>query len=782
MRYVILVLCCVSYAVTFANLDSSTNLAAGKKVIFSVEPESSTGVDTAYKLTDGILVQNPGGINLSDDAVYWQWNAYTISDQVGVNMVIDLGEIKQLKKSNIRVFGNSSFARHLRLPKRVTLLVSKNGQDFYRVKAFYKITTYGQGENSDKKEYFYADEIGKAIPYNFEFELDNISARYVGVNILSDFFYLYADEWQIWGSEENCKPKEEVYNPQNRTHFGLDGLLAERDSVYFGPLKQHGFSVCENAVLPTVLHYVDYRPGGSWRDLSFIMELPDEIQLVRNKLISFHHISERNFTRDGEKYRKITIKVNEQANNKPWIDKDFWPGRIVKKMGQQTHSYTFGPLYFKINGELTSNNKCFFYTEEVEEATNSNENKKRAFTPAGFTADIFNLPSEVDFHASPVVLAWMWELYSSDWPDFLTNYPRIGFNMFPAFPMYYVDKEQYDIQEDILKFYKRVRENGLNIAMVDSAFHTMNLQPEDADKVSCQGVETRLCPSYRGKYYLDVLKRIRKCVSSVDPDYIFFDIELFSGIKAKVKDCSRCTSLANKQNVSIEDYLVNCGTRMARDVSRATGEYKVGLYHVCESGGVYQDVFSFDKIYPDYINLSQKPLYIGGQLDTIHCVAQDEYRLLKEKWRAFPWITTGTYGEYPSFKIELMIYELILNGNGVAFFCFVDFDNAKEYYYVAKSLKNLEPYQHILETGNPDLEWKVDNELISSSAFKTDKEGLFLVGNYVSGTEEYVKPNLPFNDISLIRDVCRDKIVSIYEFENQIIKPQQIGLFYVKSN
>jgi hypothetical protein len=108
-----------------------------------------------------------------------------------------------------------------------------------------------------------------------------------------------------------------------------------------------------------------------------------------------------------------------------------------------------------------------------------------------------------------------------------------------------------------------------------------------------------------------------------------------------------------------------------------------------------------------------------------------------------PWITTGCGGKFDAQLIEPMILEILMNGaTGFTYFAFSNFNSPLEFYYHAKALAAIAPYQNILKDGKP-FELKTDNKLITISGYKLGNEMLVLTGNYTSPCKEKAMIALP---------------------------------------
>jgi hypothetical protein len=212
--------------------------------------------------------------------------------------------------------------------------------------------------------------------------------------------------------------------------------------------------------------------------------------------------------------------------------------------------------------------------------------------------------------------------------------------------------------------------------------------------------------------------------------------------------------------LSHQEYMEQCGSRIIADISKAVsagGEnIKMGLYGC--SKYTYHGIFSFKKLYPRYLQLGQSSLYEAGNLDVYYDDFKASYQAVKNNWHSVPWMTGGTYGEIPSHKLEIMLYDCVLNGNAVGYYWFGDFDTALDYYYIAKALVNLSGHNELLKTGKP-IDYAGDNKKLYYSCFSNGSQALMNVGNYIASETMKVKVTSPIAGDVIITDVKTGRIL-----------------------
>jgi len=126
-----------------------------------------------------------------------------------------------------------------------------------------------------------------------------------------------------------------------------------------------------------------------------------------------------------------------------------------------------------------------------------------------------------------------------------------------------------------------------------------------------------------------------------------------------------------------------------------------------------------------------------------------------------------------------MILESLLNGaSGITYYCFSDFDTPMDFYYHAKALAHIAPYQKLLKNGTP-TELKTDNKALFFSGYRNGSELLVLVGNYQNTPRTTARITLPFHKIARVRDVRKNAALSEESVLEVDVPAQEIALIYV---
>lgn len=712
------------------------NLALGKKVYYSIAPDNPSDAPQS-KLTDGkknvrsVSAAPDGNSSTSFDeqkANYsdtmdnsltagWHFKFYG-RENLGMNMCIDLGQSEKLGKSILRAGSFTKSMYRFSLPREFTISVSEDGQNFYRVGTAKKITSVGSDEIApgEKVLKLYED---RNRWVEIEFDLNGISARYVGLTVKPEGFMFYLDEWEIFAGNPKT-PDRNIYTPANRERFAVGNGLAARDSVVFQPTEKI-FYIPENLFVPTFFDFGDYRPEKTKEPYQFVIDLPQGVELHESYLLK------NQFKIEKEGTRYILTPRNTGKHFKRYF------GRLLGE-------YSFGPLYFKTNGKVADNATATFFCRIG----------KTDFTPAVRPVKTLLFPV-VDNRLPPFcAITWMTDFYTMDWPDFLRSYAALGFNAVPYFPrnwplMQDLPETPYSPSEHI----RQSRAAGMRIIQNESPLHTMkNLTKSCCTYKGAKG----FCPSYRGEYYQEHLRELAENSKAVQPDYLIWDIELmhssFAGKPENIMKCERCAAGVAKSGKTPQEYLFECGLEIQRDLYNAakgavSGKFLAGQYDVFAGQKNYQQIWQFDRAYPKYIQLSMPAAYTAGLFDVNHRIAQRDYQLLAEKWRSTSWVTSGTYGYCSPRKMEAMVYEQLLNGANLCIYSFNEFTTPLQLYYLSRGLGNISLFRSLMERGKPDVDFQVDNPKLACSRFADDRETLVFIANYSSPDVETFTLNPP---------------------------------------
>ncbi len=263
----------------------------------------------------------------------------------------------------------------------------------------------------------------------------------------------------------------------------------------------------------------------------------------------------------------------------------------------------------------------------------------------------------------------------------------------------------------------------------------------------------------------------------VKEDFIYYDIETFlTPVMQEAKKCSRCLDKFAKSGLAtLEAFFQTQGTRLMRDLHQATqgtapgGDNPVaGLYSSTAYPPLFE-IFDFDQIHPAYVQIGQPHLYFAGDIERTHDRVRANYEKLEERF-LIPWLTAGTFGKIPSYKMEQIILECFLNGaRGVTHYRYDDYD-PMDFYYHAVAMKRLAPFQLLLKNGHL-IEVHGDNGELSYSAFGNDKEALVLVGNYSGSDSAVTRLDFGHREVASVTNLMNGQTMPSAEADEIHVRP-----------
>lgn len=690
-------------------LTAGENVAYGKRAVFSIAPNYALTTDDndAADLTDGVLAMRA---KEKDDRIWFSKNAVGWMNVNSVNIMIDLGDAVPLERVVVRTIAGREQGS-LVAPSLVAVYVSSDGKTFYERAVVQKLLE-GDGVSGAQEGVYSVREEGRAFVYPFAVTNLGVKARYLGLRIVPDRQFLFIDEIEVIRDAAPQRPMDLPKRP-----FFIRGMS-------FAPLKTE--LVLAQTPVPSFLSFNDMRTAAEQkRTPNFVAELPAGITLAR--------------TASAGTVREEAI----QKNGMPYIRWTFQKPRVV-------WNTQIGPLFFTCTGTLPDAKAEFYaYDSESADVNRTEVPLRSAAMPEGARFK--------RFHAS---IGWGFsDTQIRDWPDCFTHYAKAGLNAVALFPHFWNTPAKAD---EGIKLIREAREKGFGIVHVDSPFHRMiQAHEKDPDVYSAIPGKTsrNACPSYRGPFYAEEMQRIEKQLALSKPDSMFLDIELWREGALDAEKCSRCREYMQQKGLSGKPFLHALGRELGEDIRAAvtraakSGGFSapnIGLYNIHSDTTNYHEVYSFEKLYPVSIDITQPSLYVKGDAKLIRERVRADYAVLKKR-ASIPWLSTGTYGEYDSARIEPMILETIMNGaSGYTFFKYEDFDTVLDWYYHARAVALIAPYEEMLWGGGP-IELKSANDALSVSAWRSGKEMLVLAANYTSKNAEHCELAIPPAEITDVR-------------------------------
>jgi hypothetical protein len=159
--------------------------------------------------------------------------------------------------------------------------------------------------------------------------------------------------------------------------------------------------------------------------------------------------------------------------------------------------------------------------------------------------------------------------------------------------------------------------------------------------------------------------------------------------------------------------------------------FVVGFYDIYKSPGrVYDSIWDFEKLYPDYVQISMPSLYVGGSGAAV-AEKISQIRSQTDTNDIIPWLTPGTYGEFPQRMQRDMILETFCNGgNGITYYKISQADPL-ELRYIADTIELVRPMEDIIADGIPIADQlSADSEKVKVCGMADGEEALILVSCY----------------------------------------------------
>jgi hypothetical protein len=684
------------------------NLALGKKIKYSITPNyklTSRGNTDSIDLTDGKLSQSKDDrIWYCKGSVGWYEGAAK-----GINMMMDLGKNEEIDKIVVRLLAGKPSSPNLSSPYKLEAYVSKDGENFYKTASLQKLMP-AESNQSDFEKFYYLPENGIAYVYPFQLKV-NAEAKYIVLRLTGSSGWMFLDEIAVMKAENKNEKFNIAYSYTPQKMF-FEGIAVKPSK---GVL-----TISQNIMTPCFLDIQDSRQIINKRKkIKLQIEVPEGIKLISPE-------SEKK--RGGNKY---VINSNLEY--------------LSKK-----------PLYFKVES-IPNGNLYASITAGCEGEKDIN---------IKVPVKIIKIPEVPQLKRIHVSLAWFLIKDAMKYPDFFHAWKTMGFNAVGTFPRYWNGQ----ISEDKKAFLKKIRKNKMQIIMNSSPFWGLIRMKLPAGAEIYTQIDGKkcyipnICPSYRGKYYKQEMERISHLVKILAPDYVFWDIECWAqGVRDSLS-CQTCgRAMEQKGFKSMKQYLSECGTEHMRDLFDAVkaGSIKskipiVATYDNEPLQPIYQyGLYKWDQLYPEYIKLAMPSLYVAGNSEAVHNSIRKNFNLMKNR-KIIPWLTAGCYGEFDSYKLEYMIYEALLNGaQGITYYRFNNFDTPDDYFYHAKALKTIAPFEDLIMDGKI-LEPTGSNKKLFYSGVKNNKEMLLLIGNY-NRADGNTSIRLPIKQVNEITDIINNK-------------------------
>ena len=699
----------------WGKLTAGEELARGKAVQFFPKPgyRLTTDEHDSLDLTDGKLSSRPDDrIWFGKDAVGW----LGVGMGGGVLLRVDLGTPQPVGQIAVRILGGHEQGSLL-LPNAVEFLASVDGEHYFSLQRMTQLQPAERAQ-SDFQTAFYLPEEGKAYMAPFVCR-QPVRARYVALRIYP-VAGLFIDELSILKADAAASVAT-LPGRYRETPVYTDGVVVRP--------KAMPFTVTTNLVTPNWVNIENFaeQEENKTTNVGFRLELPPGFELLPATKLAFQELPAT--SSGGRRYEFSNLKSRG-------------PNGAVS-----------GPLYLTKSADAPG--------EAGGEVTLTGLLDGQASHVLHFPLHAVEIPIVPPLPDLEISLAWMHDSDEHQWPQFLENFHKLGFNFVSTFPRYFSRgaDSAWNTQKS-LSFLEEARRLGYRVIYNESAFHVMynqiearqkagKLGPEEAAEIfnQVQGKPGKWeSPLYRGPYFQDEIHRIADLAALVRPDHVYFDIERYDPVIAEAKNDPRVAAAWKKSGKSWDEFTTDVGedilATLVRAVRQAVPERKMkfGLYN-CDPGRAHERFFSWPKLYPQVLDLAMPSIYVQGRTPEVIARIETDYRTLQAR-QIIPWLTAGTYGEFPPELMEPMVLETILGGaGGFSYFAFEDFD-PMDYYYHAKALSTLARFPDLLHTGKPKS-YRGDNPNLHYTAFASSTEVLLLIGNYGRSLKDQVR--LPVN-------------------------------------
>jgi hypothetical protein len=699
-------------------LEGRTNLAAGAAVQFAPNPNYSitarNGQD-ASDLTDGQLTKREDReIWREPEAVGWSYGGR-------VNLALDLGKPCEINEIAIRLLGGSP-QPGISIPLWVEAFVSDDGERYTKVAEF---SRWNQG---DLKKFGVPEDKGKAWVHALRFENLKARGRWVGLRMytngvaVSDELYVFGQP--VAGAEAGSTPSP-----------AADSFSVTQPQPYF---HKPELILTTNlaAPLPIGLVTPDGKPATGKVELA--LDVPPGVLLRAGSIgkVPLETIAPEKLPDGGQRYRFSVDKPN--------ADK------------------VFGRLYVQASGWRDGQTGALRYRFAHDDWQSAGQSiPLRAVT----------VPQGPRLKKIMAGMGWWSPADTILWPDALQAWRTLGFNDFPLFGMW-MPKDSADPQWQLVE---KARGDGFTITNIDSPLHKMQTNHKNEPEIYCQletGPGKFLCPSYRGPFYDEEIQRFSSMMARVKPDYSSQDIELW-GWRGPVdsRNCSRCQADFKASGLaSWEEWQLVQGDEMWSDLINGarTELKKVGADPNFVTGGydfrpghAYQNVFGFDRLYPQVMDVGQVSTYTNfspyGLELTGDATRDDRAKLPRSD--VMPWLSPGDSGVFPGEAFQWALLESYCNGARGIYFWSSRVWDAESLVAYARVLRAIAPVEDVIVQGELLGDAVQVEGAGRLSGMRNQREMVLLAADYSGQTSGIIKLRLDVPERVQIRDLFTGKVL-----------------------
>ncbi|MBO5724182.1 MAG: hypothetical protein J6S58_05075, partial [Lentisphaeria bacterium] len=403
--------------------------------------------------------------------------------------------------------------------------------------------------------------------------------------------------------------------------------------------------------------------------------------------------------------------------------------------------YGIGPFYFKAEGKVPAGDMyAVFRTLDGDKVLYSKRLPLEIL-------QIKEVPVLKHINVGP---AFFFERYLITWPEFFKSMRAIGFNTMRFDYLSPQSEERY------ANFYREGVKNGFRFRGQMSCAACVELYAArdkvDVKSLYCYGadgkpVSRRMCPSYRGKYFLKVLDILRTNSLKYPMEFISFDEEAWCHYRSgdAFTKCVRCDAFRKSKNMTWKDFVpwvqADYNSEFYKAVKHGKKTPTVGYYnvhpgHIIGNSTVGPVPFNgFNLLYPKYCDELQPSIY-SPNTPLVHLSVRNAFDYVQYRpEKVQVWLSAGVgayaaneYGRHSMYQV----LEALMNGaTGIQYYYYQSFVSPRDYAYVAEALRLVAPYEDIFMKGSMPA-FAGSNKALLYTARTYKNRTLVLVGNYGS--------------------------------------------------